>query len=269
MVESRIYLLAMGKKSTKPKATTGPSLEELSKLAQSLTRERDSAPPPDPDLPKKDDGKKRRVTKKSTEEKGLEMPPPPVPPKKRSKPDAKSDGSEPDGTPKAEELSRKKSKIFSDGDRVRFENFDPQSLPFEMVWENYDKLKDLFELDDSECTSVLLAAVGPTPEGKAFWSKFDLPPIYANQLLKTTPPKKDGEDAKAEDENVDGENLETDSDFEDDDSLSAEFPPMKIAAPSAVKVEDPKEPLNQAALDARNKLDAVKTMPTPSKSEPC
>ena len=49
-------------------------------------------------------------------------------------------------------------------DRVRLEHFDPESLPFKLVWGNYQKLMDLFALDDSECTSVLLAAVRPPPQ---------------------------------------------------------------------------------------------------------
>jgi len=84
------------------------------------------------------------------------------------------------------ELARKKAKIYTDGDRVRLEHFDPESLPFKLVWGNYQKLMDLFALDDSECTSVLLAACGPTPEGQPYWSRFNLPPVYASQIGKTS-----------------------------------------------------------------------------------
>ena len=181
-----------------------PSIEELSKLAQSLTNARDSkssTPPPaepepkDPAPPEPDveePAKKRRMTGKKPEKaekkkvEKHEMPPPPVPSKKRS-PEPPKD---PPNAESQAELGRKKSKIFSDGDRVRLQNFDPQSLPFKLDWANYEKLKAEFALDDPECTSVLLAACGPTPEGEAYWGKFKLPPVVRQPPKCQKPEKK-------------------------------------------------------------------------------
>ena len=254
-----------------------PSIEELSKLAQSLTNARDSkssTPPPaepepkDPAPPEPDveePAKKRRMTGKKPEkaEKKVEkheMPPPPVPSKKRSPEEPPKD---PPNAESQAELGRKKSKIFSDGDRVRLQNFDPQSLPFKLDWANYEKLKAEFALDDPECTSVLLAACGPTPEGEAYWGKFKLPPVYANMIGKTTP-----EVPETGEEDSDGEELEEEGDFEEDPlSEPEEPPPRKVKVEQTLKVAEPV--LDQHALDARAKLDGVKNMPTPSKTEPC
>lgn len=255
-----------------------PSIEELSKLAQSLTNARDSkssTPPPaepepkDPAPPEPDveePAKKRRMTGKKPEKaekkkvEKHEMPPPPVPSKKRSPEEPPKD---PPNAESQAELGRKKSKIFSVGDRVRLQNFDPQSLPFKLDWANYEKLKAEFALDDPECTSVLLAACGPTPEGEAYWGKFKLPPVYANMIGKTTP-----EVPETREEDLDGEELEEEGDFEEDPlSEPEEPPPTKVKVEQTSKVAEPV--LDQHALDARAKLDGVKNMPTPSKTEPC
>lgn len=63
------------------------------------------------------------------------------------------------------------------------ENFNPTALPFCLSWENFGKFKDFYKMSDAETTSILLAMVGPSSDGKILWSKYKLPKQYQDRRV--------------------------------------------------------------------------------------
>lgn len=77
-----------------------------------------------------------------------------------------------DASSAAGKLQRGKSKVISMEELIAAGEFDPSNLPFQLTWKNFNKLKAHLQLTEQETTSILLAMVGPSPEGKAFWQKY-------------------------------------------------------------------------------------------------
>ncbi|CAK9083364.1 Uncharacterized protein SCF082_LOCUS39572 [Durusdinium trenchii] len=77
-----------------------------------------------------------------------------------------------DASSAAGKLQRGKSKVISMEELIAAGEFDPSNLPFQLTWKNFNKLKAHLQLTEQETTSILLATVGPSPEGKAFWQKY-------------------------------------------------------------------------------------------------
>eukprot|EP00435_Cladocopium_sp_Y103_P032601 s4001_g8.t1 len=50
--------------------------------------------------------------------------------------------------------------------------FDPSSLPFELTWGNFGKLKSHYKLSDADTTAILIATCGPSEEGKRYWERY-------------------------------------------------------------------------------------------------
>ena len=73
-----------------------------------------------------------------------------------------------------------------------WDNFNPACLDFQLKWCNYDKLKKKLKLNDADTTAILVAMVGPSPEGKQYWDR------YRVESPKPTPaePEKVEEKAK-------------------------------------------------------------------------
>lgn len=55
------------------------------------------------------------------------------------------------------------------------EAYNPSLLPFQLKWENFEKLKKFHDFTEQETCTLLLAMVGASPEGKHIWGKFDVP----------------------------------------------------------------------------------------------
>ena len=176
--------------------------------------------------------------------------------------------------------------------------FDPASLPFELKWENYEKLKALHKFTDFEATSILVAYLGRTPEGKQYWSKL--------KMAKHIKPATEPEDAKEDDEDEDDHESGHDSkrarvDFKNDDPAEAsedgeedaeeeeeeeeeedllshpsgaphpEVVPVAVAKPKIPPVPEtfvqPKMKIDHAALDAKYALkQSLQAQATPSKA---
>ena len=72
-------------------------------------------------------------------------------------------------------LKRGKTQEITPEDLLAADGFNPTALPFVLSWQNYDKLKNFYQLQDDECTTILLAMVGPCESGRQFWSRFKVP----------------------------------------------------------------------------------------------
>ncbi len=153
----------------KAKAAAGPSASTLSELAKALRQKKDEeadaadGPKAEAAAEEKEEVKpeptvaRRRLRGKSTD---VEHPP------KRSKKavDLKTT------------LKRGKSSMeITVDDLLDADNFNPSELPFQLSWSNFEKLKKFYSLKDEETTTILLAMVGPSEEGKSYWSKFKVP----------------------------------------------------------------------------------------------
>ncbi len=247
---------------TKQRAITasGPmSLDDFSKLARTLHAQKEAAEGSDgsttattTEAEEKDDGSKaaapkRRISAKSSEvskgssgSKKDDMPPPPVPPKRKL--DKEITEEPPSKISKTGKLERGKSKILTEADMEKAEQFSPSALPFSLGWNNFQKLKDFYELDDHETTSILLAMVGPTPEGKALWSKFKAPRQYSDPATAVA---NTGEIS----EGLDGEPMdEDDEDYEEGEEEEGQENADPVVAVTAANGPA----LDKAALDAQN-----------------
>ena len=63
--------------------------------------------------------------------------------------------------------SKKVKKHHVDGD-----NTPP---PFEVTWENFNKVREYYQLSHADATSALLAVLGPTDDGKEVWNQYPVP----------------------------------------------------------------------------------------------
>ncbi len=81
--------------------------------------------------------------------------------------------------------SKTSEKEITSDELLAADGFNPCELPFTLGWENYDKLKAFYNLKDDETTTILLAMVGPSEEGRKFWSKFKVPfEMFDGNVLK-------------------------------------------------------------------------------------
>ena len=81
--------------------------------------------------------------------------------------------------------SKTSEKEITADELLAADGFNPCELPFTLGWENYDKLKAFYNLKDDETTTILLAMVGPSEEGRKFWSKFKVPlEMFDGNVLK-------------------------------------------------------------------------------------
>lgn len=177
--------LAMRSKQRAVVAPTAPTLSDYSNLARTLAAQKESASASGSDgsttATTRSDGEegkavKRRYTGKCSDVgKGStskeDMPPPPVPPKRKQ---SKAEVAE----PPQKKVAKVSPNVVTDADMEKAERFNPSSLPFSLGWHNFNKLKQFYDLDNHETTSILLAMVGPTPEGQAIWSKYKAPRHY-------------------------------------------------------------------------------------------
>lgn len=258
---SRFPCLAMRSKQHAVVAPTAPTLSAYSNLARTLAAEKESASGSDGSTTAttRSDGEegkavKRRYTGKCSDGgKGStskeDMPPPPVPPKRKQ---SKAEVAE----PPQKKVAKVSPNVVTDADMEKAERFNPSSLPFSLGWHNFNKLKQYYDLDNHETTSILLAMVGPTPEGQAIWSKYKAPREY------TPDPPAAGEVAgetgggELDGEEMDDEDFEEGEEGEEEEADQAEAPDPNVEVPQ----------LSEEALAARNR--ANEGLPAETKKEP-
>lgn len=254
--------LAMRSKQRAVVAPTAPTLSDYSNLARTLAAQKESASASGSDgsttATTRSDGEegkavKRRYTGKCSDGgKGStpkeDMPPPPAPPKRKQD---KAEVAE----PPQKKVAKVSPNVLTDADMEKAEQFNPGSLPFSLGWHNFNKLKQFYDLDNHETTSILLAMVGPTPEGQAIWSKYKAPREY------TPDPPAAGEVAgETGGGELDGEEMD-DEDFEEGEGEEEEADQAEAPDPD---VEVPQ--LSEEALAARNR--ANEGLPAETKKEP-
>ena len=140
----------------------GPSVVELMKAASKLIDARSGstpapkAAPPAPDpLSVTPTPATMRFNKKTT---------PPEAAKKVELEEAVENKRKNDSAAKP---SKKVKKHHVDGD-----NTPP---PFEVTWENFNKVREYYQLSHADATSALLAVLGPTDAGKEVWNQYPVP----------------------------------------------------------------------------------------------
>lgn len=170
-------------------------MEELTKLSAQLAKEKETkekqtkeskqAPPSPPVLQFAEEVKRRRLHEKTADTSTAT--------KTSAGGDGKRKGNEKNNeeklaakaaAPKAEAKAKasgskpRSSKSLSKKDMLKAENFNPSELPFCLSWANFGKLQKFYSMTEAETTSILLAMVGPSAEGKSYWSKFRAPKKY-------------------------------------------------------------------------------------------
>ena len=99
----------------------------------------------------------------------------------------------------------------------------PAEPDFDVTWENFDKVKDCFNLTDAETTTTLLKILGPDPRGEEYWKKFMTAPKKLQPHVAPAPPTKNHPDIPDtqpdDDEEMDifGDDLDGDE-LDDDDA---------------------------------------------------
>lgn len=172
---------------TGSKPANAPSAEALSQLARTLIAKKDAGggaptgdsarpdPPaavevPAPTAAAEPNPPQRRCRKKTTDDSSVgEAGGGSVPVPKKSAARAEKELKASLRRAKVE-----KKEITAD-DLIQADAFDPKALPFQLKWDNFDRLKAFYALTDAETTSIMLAMVGPNESGREYWGKFKVP----------------------------------------------------------------------------------------------